>query len=181
MLMRQMGSQKTERIWLGVGTRLRAARSAFFFFSSFFTSGQKRAGVAQHPSGAAFGMSVSAGVDGAIRADSSYHGLRPSSLEVSRSHRWRIPGVDLGLHMRAHVRTPIHCQHKTKHIQKHMPHTHEQTNKQAKLACRAGDRDRTFRDPLLSGVGLSSSRIHRAASNVFLPKSQRGPKKAFGL
>lgn len=32
MLMRQMGSQKTERIWLGVGTRLRAARSAFFFF-----------------------------------------------------------------------------------------------------------------------------------------------------
>lgn len=61
-------------------------------------------------------MSVSAGVDGAIRANSSYSGLPPSSLEVSRSRRWRIHGVDLGLHMHAHVCTPIHCEHKTKHI-----------------------------------------------------------------
>lgn len=60
------GSHQLERICIGVSTRLRANLAA-----TFFTSGQKRAGVAQHPPRAAFVVPISASVDGAIRANSS--------------------------------------------------------------------------------------------------------------
>lgn len=78
--------------------------------STFFTSGQKRAGVVQAPSTAVFGAPISASVDGVEVTDRGYLGLTLASTCTCT-------------HMHAHACTPIHHEHKTKHIQKHMPHT----------------------------------------------------------